>query len=102
MKDMGRVKNLSLLLRNLTLGYPTCLSLPGWIAVTIVPCPWSDEVVIFHPFVRFGEAWDKPDNARPRFEVKPSVDLWVTLVHMDPVVPCESQLEMLIKSINAA
>ena len=37
--------------------------------------PLSDEVVIFHPFVGFGEARDKLDDGRPGLEVKPSVGL---------------------------
>ena len=37
--------------------------------------PRSDEVIVLHPLVRFGEAREKPDNGRPGLEVKPSISL---------------------------
>ena len=35
----------------------------------------SDEVIVLHLLVRFGEAGDKPDNGRPGLDVIPSIGL---------------------------
>ena len=37
--------------------------------------PRSDEVIIFHPLVRFENVGNKPNNGRPRLEVIPSISL---------------------------
>ena len=96
------LKNLNLLLRNLTLRYPTWLSLSDGAVKAIMPRSRSDEVVIFHSFVGFKEARNEPDDGQPRLEVKPTVSLGMTLIHVNHVVPCESQSEMLVESIDAA
>ena len=53
---MVKAKNLSLLLVNLTLRYPTWHSISDWAMQTIMLRSRSDEVIFLHPLVKFGEA----------------------------------------------
>ena len=60
-----------------------------------------DKVVSFHLFVGLRETQNEPDHGCPRFEVESSIGLGVELVHVHHIMPCESELEMHIKSIDA-
>ena len=67
----------------------------------IMPRPRSNQVVVFHPLIRFGEARDKPNNIKSGLEVKSRAFKGVALVHVDHIMPGEPQAQMLVKSINA-
>ena len=60
---------------------------------------WSSR--LFHPFVAFRKAWDEPDHGWSGFEVVSFDGLRMELVHVHYIVPCESQLQMLVKGIDA-
>lgn len=76
------MKILNLLLGNLNLGCPTWLSWLGWAMKTVMPRARDDQIVVFHPFVRFGKVEDEPNNVGSRFKIVSHSFLAVTLIHM--------------------
>ena len=76
MKDMGKVKKSKSFTKDPnSKASHLSLSLSSRAMATIVLSPRSNEIVIFHPFVGFWEARDKPDDGQPGLEVKPFVGL---------------------------
>ena len=57
-KVKPRTNSLNLMLEILDLSCSTWLSKLGWARKAVTPRARQDEVVIFHPFVRFREAGD--------------------------------------------
>ena len=62
----------------------------------------SDEVIVLHPLIRLRKARDEPNNGVLKLKVIPSISLRVAFGKMDYIMLGESQVKMLIKSINTA
>ena len=66
----------------------------------IMPRLRSNQVVVFHPLVRFKETQDEPNDIILGFEVKSCTFKVVALVHVDHIVLGEPQAQILVESIN--
>ena len=70
---MAKLKELNLMPRDLTLGYPTWLSLSSWAMKSVVPFPRGNQVVILHALIGLRKTQYKPNNVGPGLEVIPRV-----------------------------
>ena len=98
---MVKLKELNPMPRDLNLRYPTWISLPSWVIKIIVPFPRGDQVVILHAFVGLRKTRYQSNNVRPRLEVISPIGELVALIHMNNIMPRESQARLLIESIYA-
>ena len=89
------------MLRDLNLGYPTWISLSSWEMKTVMPFPRGDQVVILHAFVGFRKTRYQSNNVGLRLEVISRVGELMALIHMNDVMPRESQAHLLVESIYA-
>ena len=85
--------------RDLNLGYLTQISLPSWAMKTIVPFPEGDQVVILHAFVGLRKTRYQSNNVGSRLEVISCVGKLVALIHMNDIMPRESQAHLLVESV---
>ena len=98
---MVRLRKLNPMPRDLNLGYPTQISLPSQAVKTVVPFPRCNKVVILHVFIGFGKTRYQSNNIGLRLEVISGVEKLVALIHMNYVMPRESQAHMLVESVYA-
>ena len=66
---------------------------------TIVPFPEGDQVVILHDFVGLRKIRYQSNNVRSRLEVISCVGKLVALIHMNDIMPRESQAHLLVESV---
>ena len=98
---MVKLNELNPMLRDLNLGYPTSIPLPSWAMKTVMPFLRGDQVVILHAFVGLRKTQYQSNNVRPRLEVISPIGELVALIHMNNIMPCESQARLLVESIYA-
>ena len=65
----------------------------------VVPFPRGDQVVILHAFVGLRKTRYQSNNIRPRLEVISRVGELVALIHMNDIMPRESQAHLLVESV---
>ena len=87
--------------RDLNVGYLTWISFPSWAMKTVMPFPWGNQVVILHAFVGLGKTQYQSDNVGLELEVISLAKELVALIHMNNVMPRESQAYQLVKSVYA-
>ena len=66
---------------------------------TIVPFPEGDQVVILHAFVGLRKTRYQSNNVGSRLEVISCVGKLVALIHMNDIMPRESQAHLLVESV---
>ena len=81
--------------------YPTELFHLSWAMKTVVPLPGVNQVVILHAFVRLRKTRYQSNNVESRLEIISRVYKFVALVHVNYILPRESQAHLLVQSIYA-
>ena len=85
--------------RDLILGYSTWFSLLSMVVKTVMPLSGCNQVIILHAFIGLRKTRYHFYDVGLRLEVISHVGKFVALVHVDGIMPPESQAHLLVESI---